>query len=70
MGKVKKSVEADASASSSKYDPEANSKAIMIRHIPYGFFEKELKSYFSQFGNIRRVRLPRNRKVLHFHEIF
>ncbi|KAL4003138.1 RNA recognition motif family protein [Acanthocheilonema viteae] len=44
-------------------DPEDNSKAILIKHIPFGFFEKELLKYFLQFGAVRRVRLPRNKKT-------
>uniref|UniRef100_A0A0R3RQG9 RRM domain-containing protein n=1 Tax=Elaeophora elaphi TaxID=1147741 RepID=A0A0R3RQG9_9BILA len=44
-------------------DPEGNSKAIVIKHIPFGFFEKELLKYFLQFGTVRRVRVPRNKKT-------
>ncbi|KAM3723528.1 MKI67 FHA domain-interacting nucleolar phosphoprotein-like [Dirofilaria immitis] len=40
-----------------------NSKAIIIKHIPFGFFEKELLKYFSQFGTVRRVRVARNKKT-------
>ena len=42
---------------------EKNSAVIRLEHIPYGFFERELKGYFSQFGKIRRVRVLRNKKV-------
>uniref|UniRef100_F1L7M4 MKI67 FHA domain-interacting nucleolar phosphoprotein-like protein n=1 Tax=Ascaris suum TaxID=6253 RepID=F1L7M4_ASCSU len=44
-------------------DPEARSKVIKIRHIPYGFFEKELLKYFRQFGKVRRVRVARSVKT-------
>uniref|UniRef100_A0A915PWC2 RRM domain-containing protein n=1 Tax=Setaria digitata TaxID=48799 RepID=A0A915PWC2_9BILA len=44
-------------------DAESNSRAILIRHIPFGFFEKEILKYFLQFGNVRRVRVPRNKKT-------
>lgn len=47
-------------------DPEGNSKAIVIKHIPFGFFEKELLKYFSQFGAVQRVRIPRNKKARSF----
>lgn len=47
-------------------DPEGSSKAIVIKHIPFGFFERELLKYFSQFGTVRRVRVPRNKKVYLF----
>ncbi|CAG9530386.1 unnamed protein product [Cercopithifilaria johnstoni] len=36
-------------------DPEGSSKAIVIKHIPFGFFEKELLEYFLQFGAVRRT---------------
>ncbi len=32
-----------------------------IGHIPHGFYEKEMKSYFSQFGKIKRLRLARSK---------
>uniref|UniRef100_A0AAF5PPA2 RRM domain-containing protein n=1 Tax=Wuchereria bancrofti TaxID=6293 RepID=A0AAF5PPA2_WUCBA len=36
-------------------DPEGNSKAVLVRHIPFGFFEKELLNYFLQFGTVQRT---------------
>lgn len=42
---------------------EALSNVIRLSNIPYGFFEKELLGYFSQFGRIKRVRVVRNKKV-------
>ncbi len=33
------------------------------RHLPHGFFEKELLGFFSQFGKLTRVRLSRNKKT-------
>ncbi|EJW77877.1 hypothetical protein WUBG_11214 [Wuchereria bancrofti] len=44
-------------------DPEGNSKAVLVRHIPFGFFEKELLNYFLQFGTVQRVRVARNKKT-------
>jgi nucleolar protein 15 len=32
-----------------------------IGHVPHGFFEEEIKEYFSQFGKIVRVRLARSK---------
>ncbi|XP_043485085.1 MKI67 FHA domain-interacting nucleolar phosphoprotein-like [Leptopilina heterotoma] len=42
-----------------------NSKAgvIYIGQIPHGFYEDEMKGFFSQFGNVRRVRLVRSKKT-------
>ena len=36
---------------------------VYLGRIPYGFFEKELRGYFSQFGKVTRLRLSRNKKV-------
>ena len=37
---------------------------IYLGHIPFGFFEREMKSYFEQFGHVTRLRLSRNLKVI------
>jgi len=36
--------------------------AIKLSRIPYGFFEKEMWSYFSQFGRVERLKLFRSKK--------
>jgi len=36
---------------------------IKLSHLPYGFFENQLKKFFSQFGDIKRVNLVRSRKT-------
>ncbi|KAL0097672.1 hypothetical protein J3Q64DRAFT_1714715 [Phycomyces blakesleeanus] len=36
---------------------------IYLGRIPHGFFEKEMKEYFSQFGEVTRLRLSRNKKT-------
>lgn len=35
---------------------------IYIGRIPHGFYEVELRKYFEQFGNIRNLRVLRNKK--------
>lgn len=42
---------------------DLTSSVIRLSHIPYGFFERELRGYFAQFGKVRRVRVLRNKKV-------
>jgi len=37
--------------------------AVKLSHIPYGFFEKEMWSYFSQFGRVQRLKLFRSTKT-------
>jgi len=37
---------------------------IYIGHIPHGFYEQELRGFFSQFGTVTRVKLARSREVV------
>ena len=39
--------------------------AVYVGRIPHGFYENEMRQYFSQFGNITKLRLSRNRKTGH-----
>jgi nucleolar protein 15 len=36
---------------------------IYIGHLPFGFFEQQLKGFFTQFGTVTRVRVSRNPKT-------
>ncbi|EKX51048.1 hypothetical protein GUITHDRAFT_66247, partial [Guillardia theta CCMP2712] len=36
---------------------------VYVGRIPYGFFEDEMRGYFSQFGEISRIRVSRNKKT-------
>jgi nucleolar protein 15 len=38
---------------------------ILLLHsrVPHGFYEHQMKAYFSQFGDINRLRLSRNKKT-------
>ncbi|TPX64411.1 hypothetical protein SpCBS45565_g05901 [Spizellomyces sp. 'palustris'] len=36
---------------------------VYLGRIPHGFYEKEMKAYFSQFGDVKRLRLSRNKKT-------
>ncbi|CAF0883817.1 unnamed protein product [Adineta steineri] len=36
---------------------------IRLSGLPYGFFERELYSYFSQFGDVTRLKLIRSKKT-------
>lgn len=40
-----------------------NRKVIYIGRLPHGFYEQELKGFFSQFGIVTRVRVVRSRKT-------
>ena len=39
---------------------------IFLAGIPYGFFEDQMKEFFSQFGVVTRLRMARNPKVCGF----
>lgn len=46
--------------------PKGNTESrgvIYVGRIPHGFYEDQMKSYFSQFGDITRLRLSRNKKT-------
>jgi len=36
---------------------------IYLGHLPFGFFEDQMKSFFSQFGVVTQLRLSRNKKT-------
>lgn len=36
---------------------------IYIGHIPHGFFEPQMKEYFSQFGKVSKLRIARSKKT-------
>jgi len=34
-----------------------------LGHLPYGFFEKQMRMFFEQFGVVTRIKLSRNKKT-------
>jgi len=36
---------------------------IYVGHIPRGFYEPQMRKYFSQFGQITRLKLSRSKRV-------
>ncbi|KOC62976.1 MKI67 FHA domain-interacting nucleolar phosphoprotein-like [Habropoda laboriosa] len=36
---------------------------VYLGHIPHGFYEEEMKDYFTQFGHVTRVRVVRSRNT-------
>lgn len=42
---------------------DSDTGVVYIGRLPHGFFEDQLRAYFSQFGDIRRLRLSRNKKT-------
>lgn len=37
---------------------------VYVGHLPHGFYETQLKDYFSQFGSVTKVHVSRNKKVI------
>lgn len=44
-------------------DPESTPGVIYLGRIPHGFYERQMTAYFSQFGEITRLRLARNKRT-------
>lgn len=61
IAKDDKSVQRKLAKARRKQDTERG--VIYLGRIPHGFYEDEMKSYFSQFGDVTRLRLARNRKT-------
>ncbi|KAI3394281.1 hypothetical protein diail_2928 [Diaporthe ilicicola] len=59
--KEKKKEKKALKASSSQTKEETG--VIYIGRLPHGFYEHEMKNYFSQFGPIRNLRVSRNKKT-------
>ncbi|CAA7265587.1 unnamed protein product [Cyclocybe aegerita] len=45
-----------------KREPTEDRGVLFLGRLPHGFYEDQLKAYFSQFGDITRLRLSRNKK--------
>jgi nucleolar protein 15 len=48
---------------SGKANEKEKPGVVYVGRIPHGFYEDQMKNYFSQFGNINRLRLSRNKKT-------
>ncbi|KAI6155393.1 hypothetical protein BKA82DRAFT_4078057 [Pisolithus tinctorius] len=46
-----------------KRQPTEHRGVLCISRLPHGFYEDQLRGYFSQFGEITRLRLSRNKKT-------
>ena len=47
----------------SEGDVSMSRGVIYVGHLPHGFYEAQLKDYFSQFGTVTKVHVSRNKKV-------
>lgn len=39
------------------------SRVIYVGHIPHGFYEDQIRGFFSQFGDVRNVRVSRSKRT-------
>jgi len=46
-----------------KRQPTEDRGVLFLGRIPHGFYEDQMKAYFSQFGTVTRQRLSRNKKT-------
>ncbi|KAI3613115.1 ribosomal biogenesis protein gar2 [Moniliophthora roreri] len=46
-----------------KRQPTEDRGVVYIGRLPHGFYEDQLKGYFSQFGDVTRLRVSRNKKT-------
>ncbi|CAE6516881.1 unnamed protein product [Rhizoctonia solani] len=44
-------------------EPVQDRGVLFLGQIPHGFYEDQMRAYFSQFGNVTRLRLSRNKKT-------
>ena len=68
-GKAAKSkralAEAQGKDDQSKKSDKSDSSVIYLGHIPDGFQEKQMHTFFSQFGDVKRLKLFRSNKPPH-----
>jgi nucleolar protein 15 len=43
--------------------PSDGSSVVYLGHIPHGFYEQELRKFFSQFGKLEKLKLVRSKKT-------
>merc|ERR1712121_255767 len=44
-------------------DADDKPGTIYVGHIPHGFYENQIRDYFTQFGTVNKVRLARSKKT-------
>ncbi|KDR76368.1 hypothetical protein GALMADRAFT_247808 [Galerina marginata CBS 339.88] len=67
MGKLPTVAKDDATVKrkleKAKQQPTEDRGVLFLGRLPHGFYEDQLKAYFSQFGNVTRLRVSRNKKT-------
>ena len=52
-----------AAAGDAALDDGAGSEVVYIGHLPHGFYENELRGFFTQFGNVKNVKVSRSKRT-------
>ncbi|KAF2672659.1 hypothetical protein BT63DRAFT_396379 [Microthyrium microscopicum] len=61
---VPAATDADKKALEKKKDGhQEDTGTLYIGHLPHGFYEHQMRAYFSQFGTVTQLRLARNRRT-------
>lgn len=58
-----KGAKGSSSSSTDKNASDDVDNVVYLGHIPSGFFETEIRNFFSQFGKVRRIKLFRSKKT-------
>merc|ERR1719431_1221831 len=45
------------------YSHQKNRGVIYLSHVPHGFYEKQMREFFGQFGSVTNLRLARSKKT-------
>mmetsp|Transcript_18696 Transcript_18696/g.70736 ORF Transcript_18696/g.70736 Transcript_18696/m.70736 type:complete len:231 (-) Transcript_18696:707-1399(-) len=61
--KSKRQRRREAAKARAQSQQERESDVVYLGHIPHGFYEREMKGFFSQFGELKRLKLSRSRKT-------
>lgn len=56
-------IEKELTEAKRKSGPDDEPGTIYVGHIPHGFFEVQMRAFYSQFGDITKLRLSRNRRT-------
>lgn len=64
-GFIKLNKNLDKTVPSEVKSPKASSDrgVVYLGHVPHGFYENEMKNYFSQFGEVTNVNIPKSKKT-------
>ena len=62
VGRIKSRKKEKKSLETAQYEQETRG-VVCLSRIPHGFYENEMRKYFSQFGTVTRLKLFRSRKT-------